>query len=266
MEAANLPEQRIARFKSCGSNAWVLQGNHDHTAYRIVADYCHDRWCIPCCRARSLDLQRAIGQFAGRQKLRFLTLTLRHSQTPLADQLRRLWTAFRKLRAYKAFRAKVSGGLAFLEVKWQPLAKRWHPHLHVLIAGAYFPQADIATLWLRATGDSHVVDIRAVSDLPEAARYVAKYASKAWDHGVLADPDALSEALRSLHGKRLWFSWGKCKVTIRELHADNADWQPVCRLCDLLNAAKRGEPAAQQLLKRLDRSPPCSQDNLGPSP
>lgn len=39
-------------------------------------------------------------------------------------------------------------------------------HVHVLVYGHYWPQADLSARWHRITGDSHVVDIRAVKLSP----------------------------------------------------------------------------------------------------
>jgi hypothetical protein len=263
MIAAGLPEQRIDRFRRCGSGAWVLRSHDRPDVFRIVADYCHDRWCVPCCTARARDLQRAAVHALELSRPRFLTLTLKHSQQPLAVQVTKIWKSFRKLRGYKDFRWRVNGGIAFLEIKWQPVAKRWHPHLHVLVTGSYFPQGDLSRLWLKATGDSHVVDIRAVANLRLAAGYVAKYAAKAWDWGVLSDPDALSEALHALHGRRLYLQFGDCKFDPDPGYDPTETWDSVCRLADLIDAASHGQERACAILTALARSNPCPKQTPG---
>lgn len=254
LQAAGIGQDRLDRFAACGSQAWVLRNAHDHGRFRLIANYCHDRWCVPCCNARARDIREAVVTIAGKRRLRLLTLTLKHTQTPLAQQLTHLWKSFRRLRGYKAWRSRVAGGVAMLEVRWQPVTRRWHPHLHVLLDGTYIPHGDLRALWLKSTGTSHVVDIRAVRGTAHAAGYVAKYATKAWDHDLLSDPDALAEAIRSLGGRRLWLSWGTLKLRIRDLPPDTDTWETVARLATLIDAAAHSQDYAIAILEQLRRT------------
>lgn len=51
-------------------------------------------------------------------------------------------------------------------------------HAHAIVYGPYIPQKKLSQSWLKLTGDSFIVDIRAVRSPKKAARYVLKYISK----------------------------------------------------------------------------------------
>jgi len=60
---------------------------------------------------------------------------------------------------------------------WEVTKAGW-PHLHVVARGPYIPQRWLSHHWQQLTG-APIVDIRAVRGSRDAARYVAKYLTKA---------------------------------------------------------------------------------------
>lgn len=206
MRRCHEPERRLSAFADCGSSAW---GHWCEGEPVVTCNHCHDRLCQPCQVARRARLVEAIMfQVAGASdRIRFLTFTLKHNDTPLADQLDRLYLAFRTLRRRPLWRTQVTGGALFLEVK---VGKdgRYHPHLHVLAEGGWLDQKALSADWHAVTGDSYIVDVRRVDDPRSRASYVSKYATKPADSSIIRVPDKLDEFILAIKGRRLYQPFG----------------------------------------------------------
>jgi hypothetical protein len=240
---------KLDAFCNCGSAAWV-QHSRKADRFRIAANFCHHRLCDPCARARANNIARNVAAHIGQKKVRFITLTIRHNRNPLRDQIDRLYKCFAQLRRRNAWLAHVEGGAAFLEVKWKPESKQWHPHLHCIVEGAYFPQRDLARDWYAVTGDSFIVDVRDIHEPKEAAAYCAKYATKGVDNAVFEHADALDEYGLAIRGRRLCATFGSWRgLKLESLPEDPGDWRNVCSLDELMEALKDAEPWAIALWK-----------------
>lgn len=163
---------------------------------------------MPCARDRSSVIRQNLKRLLPKSRLRFLTLTLRSEGQPLTDLLDKLLKSFKRLRSRAFWRERVTAGLAVLEVKYIPETKRWHPHLHVLLAGKYLPQPMIKQAWLEITGDSYIVHIVPVNNKNAQIRYVTKYVTKPLDSIVVGQPALLAEAVDALHGRKLLHTFG----------------------------------------------------------
>ena len=105
------------------------------------------------------------------------------------------------------------------------------------------------------TGDSFVVDVRAVSDVRGGASYVAKYAAKGWSREVSADHDSLIECMTALRGRRLISCVGSWRgIDKRDATADVDDWTRVGRLDEVIESAGRQEAWAVGVLRSLNAS------------
>lgn len=165
------------RLSGCRSNAWFARNKADGIV-KILAKSCHVRFCPLCGKSRRYAIERNTTRWLKACKFpKMLTLTLKHSDESLWDLLRRLYTAFKALRRLKLWKSTVTGGIWFFELTLNA-REEWHPHLHVLIEGKYLPHRALCRAWEQETGDSYIVDIRAVKDDASAAEYVAKYAVK----------------------------------------------------------------------------------------
>jgi len=147
------------------------------------------------------------------REVRFVTLTLRHSRTPLEDQLDRLYRSFNVLRRRKFWLAHVDGGAAFCETKVSEKDGLWHPHLHLVVVGSYMDQRTLSQEWLAVTGDSSVVDISRVRDEKTVGFYITKYVSKPLDSSLFTDESLLQEAIVALSGRRLCMTFGSWRGT-----------------------------------------------------
>jgi hypothetical protein len=193
-------------------------------------------------------------QLRAKGRYRFVTLTLKHSRIPLADQIRRLYASFKKLRTKPLWKRTTEGGCLILEVKWElpdadSLRGGWHVHLHAIVEGNWIAQRELSAAWLEATGDSTIVDIRPVSSAQNAAHYLTKYVTKSVDHQVWSDVSAAQEWVLASKGVRCCATFGSWRGFRLLAHPQTAtDWIAVCKLETLIARAQAGEVAAQQLL------------------
>lgn len=191
----------------CRKYAWFAR--HKETGQvKVEANSCRLRWCPVCAEAKQLRIRQEVSKWLKSfQKPRFVTLTLSHSSLSLAVQIKHLYKAFRLLRTHKQIAKKIRGGVWFFQVKLGKKDGCWHPHLHVLVDSNYINQKELSLEWLVSTGNSYIVDIRAVKDPGKVADYVSRYCAK---------PCRLSDFERAnrieiatvLHGKRLCGCFG----------------------------------------------------------
>jgi hypothetical protein len=250
------PNARIERFVHCGAGL-ALQVNADGTEMRWVCDRCKDRMCVVCCGERSAAFAERLAQHIAGKITRFITLTLRHSNTPLAAQLDRLYRCFSVLRRRKDFRDVFAGGAAFAEVKLSRDRAMWHPHLHIITEGRYVDQLELSRAWHEITGDSSIVDIRRVNEPGDAARYVCKYVTKPADGTIFGDTDRIDEFICAVGGRRLCLTFGRWRGF--KLDADPQDaakWITVGTVSDLRGRANDGDVDAIRYLEACARKWP----------
>ena len=213
LERTHQSHSRILAFNTCGSSYWVLRSCKEPNKFKFAVDRCHDRLCVPCQRARATRIVANLTQHLNAGPYRLITLTLKHRDATLSHELDRLYAAFRRIRQTAAWKKRVTGGIAFLEVNRNRNTHRWHVHFHVIAEGKYFGVGPLSYLWHRSTGDSTNVDIRLIRNTDHAARYVTKYATKATDVNALADEHAFDEYVTATAGRRLivpfgtWTKW-----------------------------------------------------------
>lgn len=252
------PLRRQEAFASCGDSFWILRDRRDPRHFRLAADFCHDRFCVPCARARAALLRRNLESRLTSPPYRFLTLTLRATPEPLSDTITRLYRCFRRLRTRALWRERVSGGCAFLELTRNAATSLWHPHLHVILEGAYLPQPALAHLWLQVTGDSSIVDIRFIRSSSSAIHYVAGYVSKTLPSSVLRDPDSLKTAILALKGRRLLLTFGTWARWRLLKDPDATSWDLCFHLAELRLKRLDGDPVAVAVSAYLSSLPPTA--------
>jgi hypothetical protein len=254
---AGEPPNVVERFCKCGSNAWVMQSRDNPQRLKLSAFHCKHRLCLQC----QHELRRVVAANLlarlDRRKVRFLTLTLRHAaaapgtdEPSLSDNINRLYDSFAKLRRTSSWKHHVVGGVSFLEVK--RTSQGWHPHLHILFDGKYFPQRELSNLWLRCTGDSYIVDIR---DIPgsDSIRYITKYCTKV---SPFMSEEQLVQIVHSLRSRRTFSTfgtWSHWKLSTPP--KTDEVWIYLYPLHDVLAAADRGETWATQILAQLNHRP-----------
>lgn len=256
LETANTSWRSLRRFDLCGSDPWVAVDPNDPTRFRLLANNCHSRWCIPCARQRAALISANLRAQVENRPHRFLTLTLKASLAPLADQLDRLYAAFRKLRTTKLWKRTVRGGACVLEVKAPWHRTGWHPHLHIIFDGKYLPQNAVSAEWWRITGDSFIVDVRYLPNNEHVARYVTKYVAKPYSRTVINRPERLVELITALRSRRLVLTFGSWRGFRLTENTDKTEWNALCPLQVLLERVDNGDDAADLVLSQLLRCEP----------
>lgn len=245
------PSARISNFKDCGSQAYVLRNIENPKVYRVAGSACHDRFCLPCGNDRAHAIaMNVIDQIDGKT-IRFLTLTLRATAEPLEFLLDKLYASFQALRRRAFWKKRVTGGVAFLEVKWTVKTQHWHPHFHILIEGQFMPFQKLRALWHEITEDSFIIDIKLVRDARHAAEYVTKYASKPFNSTFVNRSDRLDEAMIALHGRKLAVTFGSWRGVILAAVVSEGTWESVASLDTIITRAAHGEAEALAIMRSL---------------
>ena len=97
-------------------------------------------------------------------------------------------------------KARGCGGIAVLE-----FGKNLSIHTHILVYGPYYLQSYLSKRWHQITGDSFIVDIRAITDCVKASYYLTKYLSKSPRYNNL---ESYARYLQALKGVRRLHRYG----------------------------------------------------------
>ena len=253
-EALARTDQATSRrdeFEACGLYAFVLRSIDDPDKYRIAGSCCRDRFCIPCATERSCIIAANVVEIIGTHEVRFLTLTIKTHAEPLTDQLDKLYRSFQALRRRRLWSRHVTGGVAFLELKWSDSGQRWHPHLHCLIEGTWIDKKELQRCWREITGDSFVVDIRLPKSATSVTRYVTKYASKPINTTYANRPELLDEAIIALAGRKLCVTFGRWRGKLLTATPDEGSWERIGSLEHFISFAADGNQEAIDILACL---------------
>jgi len=220
--------RRAASFHECRSSAWFVRHKLTHEV-RVASQRCNLRWCPLCIKTKRFVMKSSVIPWVKKvRKPKFLTLTLKHSADPLADQLDRIYDCLKKLRKSVLWKKHIKGGLWFFQVTLSDKTNQWHPHIHIICEGAYLPHQQIKAKWLEITKDSNIIDIRAVRDAKKTAEYVARYATAPADLTTLKMEEA-KEVFRALKGRRMCgtFGTGKDIQLVPKKCPEADDWEYV---------------------------------------
>ena len=201
---------------------------------------CGFKLCMFYQQKASSKKRRKIEKLVGvMKKPRFATFTVKHGrEDSLQATLGKLNKGWQKLLRRKEWKHHVDGGVSSLEVTWHQ-DNGWHPHLHVVFDGVYFPQKKLRALWHEVTGDSYVVDVRAVDEgvISEMSKYLSKPSSLLYEferHGKQylmktddqGEPVPLpfetqkgitKEFIETMHRRRTLKVFGNLKGKLKEL-------------------------------------------------
>jgi len=254
-------------FENCGADC-IVEFSELEQRYRKRASYCHSRHCQPCMRSKAARIRMNLSKVIRDNRpnrYRFFTFTLKHDDTPLRDQIQRLYRCFTKLRRDRLWKDTQVGGAFMLEV--HHTGKHWHPHLHVIGEGDFIPRQQLINLWHRVTENSFIVDVRAINNTDGASRYVTKYITKPADENIINDRDKAQEYFNAIRGVRTCSTYGKWRgVKLSERQTDADDWKAICKLDTLVKRAEDGDKHSQIILSILagnarDNSPKAKSDD-----
>jgi hypothetical protein len=180
---------------------------------------------------------------------RQLVLTIRSTGEPLKKMIADLLKWFRLLRRTPEWTEKVKGGVYVVEVSLNSTTGLWHPHLHVLYGGMYWPQRRISELWASVTGNSAVVYINAASD--RHCKYLATYVG---DPGKLKlnTPEQVCEYESATHALRMIQAFGDLHgVPLDDKDSVNPPAREAIPLYRLVSASRGGHLGARRMLEVL---------------
>lgn len=246
---------RVAQLLDCHTLAYFAR--HKETGkVKIISRKCGLRWCPPCQKAKQAYITHVVAEWLKMFKHpKILTLTIKHQDDPLGEQISNLYKCFQNLKKRKFFKSRVTGGIWFFQIKRSKTDGLYHPHIHCLITGLFVPREQLSKLWLSITGDSPVVDIRAVKDPDTAVRHVARYASAPCDLSNLSTTE-ITDIIKSLHGRRIVGTWGLAKsISLTPKPTEEADvWESVGTFRTVIELADSDANAKQILMAwKLDR-------------
>lgn len=232
-------------LENCGTVSWLARSSCGDLLF--CRNGCNLRWC-PKCRWKSARNQiHRIKSMTGH--LRVMMLSIRSSDETLGDQIKHLKKSFRRLRQMRNWKKYVTYGCGAVEVTFNNKTNQWHPHLHIIWNGSYFPQRLLSKMWCKATSGSTYVFLQKLSG-KGAMDYVAKYLTKCPPVKKWRDPEKRAAEIVGLVGVQLFISFGNWKnVKIEEVKKDKIEL--ICPTNRLVQCYKRGEPWAINLLVEI---------------
>lgn len=256
---------RVKAFNECCNNIEIFQNVEKLEEFGKKCNRCHDRLCLPCAHLKSMKIQEALSRLIADRVPLFITLTLSRCTGDLTPHIDRLYKGFKALRNHPVWTDSIEGGAAFLEVKWNDQANRWHPHLHIIAHGKYISQGHLSQAWQSITNDAYICDVRRPENVDITLRYVTKYASKPFDTSIIYDQEKLMHMVLAIRSRRLCLTFGTWYGTpltsVEDQEVLDEDWmrdpnrcRRFCGLHEIWHANEAGDPAAAVLLKMLGLS------------
>jgi len=254
MYAAGCSGSSISSFRNCGQDMLAIQLIETPGTYRVVRVTCKSRWCERCTLVRSATIRKNLESAMKDQIVRMITLTQRHTDRPLKEQLAELIQAFRRLRTRANWRRCVVGGAFFVELTRNHETHTWHPHVHVVAIGNYYDHADLKKDWLSASGNS-IVHITLVRDKSAIGKYVTKYLTKPIDDSKWTSDLELTEAIDALRSKRTVGTFGDWTTKKLLAKPDHPPARLIGWIAGLRIKASEGDKLAQKLVEVADSLP-----------
>jgi len=159
---------------------------------------------------------------------KLLTVTLKHTQNPLDEQIDFLYKSFAKLRNRKICKDAIRGGIWFFQITYNQKTGEWHPHIHALLDSGYMLHAKLVSAWHDITTDSHIVHIRAVHNPEKTLSHNARYAAR--PSSLLKIPKSLwKELYYAFDKRRICGTWGTArKISLRPSKPeDSKKWHDI---------------------------------------
>jgi len=228
MVDGDLSEKYTTRLLDCRSSAWFVR-HEDTGRVRIAAKQCRLRWCYHCSESRQQFITQAILPWYSKVKSpKLLTVTLRHNDKPLPEQIDFLYRSFAKFRNRKLLKDAIRGGIWFFQITYNQKSQQWHPHIHALLDADYMLHAELMTIWSKITDGSTIVHIRAVHDPAKTLSHNARYAAR--PSALIKIPESLwPELHEAFEHRKICGSWGSAKlISFKPSKPEDADkWHDI---------------------------------------
>jgi len=248
---------RSHSLHTCRTLAWFCR-NVKTGKVKILSSSCKLRWCPMCSSTRRWFLTKQVPPWVkGAVQPKFLTLTLKHTEDSIHDQIEHLYNSFKKFRKLDLLKRNIRGGIWFFQIHKSTEDDLWHPHLHCVIDSPWIDKYEISTAWELVTKTSKIINIKEVKDADSVSEYVARYAARPSILANLAQSERV-ELIRSLHGRRLVGTWGTARtISLRPSKPlDSSDWAKVGSYEKVVWTAKTC-PKARAILKAYKDDSEC---------
>lgn len=252
--------KRVRRLELCGAHATVWHSPSTDTV-AVRAYHCGMRCCPRCRETHSAKTREKLNRFLALvppHRLSMITFTLQHSDTPLSEQMDRLYASFKELRKSKIWQKAKPRGYSVLEICRSTDGLRWHPHLHLLANTPYILDDNLRAEWLRITGDSYIVDIRRVNSASRDRHrdYLCGYLTKPATADIIMHDEILTEWIDALLHRHVLISFGRPTLADKPPPPeDPQDWSLIGSLGGLLASFARNDSRAAHWLARIGRGP-----------
>ncbi len=225
--AVGLGEVELAdKIERCHSRLSVLTcGRH---IARIIPNFtCEFRLCPDCGRRRSRRLQNkylpAMRAFMLHRKVTpvHLVLTQTHKKENRKQSAKRIKDSFTRLQRRGFWNQHFKGGTWSLEFTKDKNGLH-HTHLHIIgFRRKFFDIELLRVEWLTATGDSHVLHLKPITDIAAGLQEVVKYVSKPLDIRRFGAED-LKEFL-GLKNMRMFGTFGEFRNFCKDFEPSDND-------------------------------------------
>ena len=216
------------RLSECRSRAWFIR-HKDTGKVRVAAKQCRLRWCYHCSESRQQFITQAVTPWWTAARMpKLLTVTIKHSDLPLPEQIDFLYKSFSKFRNRKFLKSRIRGGVWFFQVTYNQRDKQWHPHLHALIDSSYLDHNQLIVLWHKITKTSNIVHIRAVHNPEATLAHNARYEAR--PSALIKIPEDLwLDMYEAFDGRRICGTWGTAKeISLRPSKPEDASaWEDI---------------------------------------
>ena len=252
--------KRVKRLELCGAHATVWHSPSTDTV-AVRAYHCGMRCCPRCRETHSAQTREKLDRFLAlvpTHRLSMVTLTMLQNDSPLSEQIDRMYKCFKELRKSDLWQNARPRGYCVLEICRSTDGLRWHPHLHLLANTPYILDDLLKAEWFKITGDSYIVDIRRVNSKARDRHrdYLCGYLTKPATAEILMHDDILTEWIDALLHRHVLISFGRPKLADKPpAPEDPQDWCLIGSLGGLLEAFARDDPQAAHWLARIGRGP-----------
>lgn len=206
------------RQASCGTGASI---GLDMKVRRpkLFPRACHERGCPFCSKGMAAKrTAKFLIAVLSMSNPWLMTLTVKHLDIPLSDQVTEMERCWQQLLRSKFFKKYLAGGIRRLEIKVSEKDLLWHVHLHIIFDALGFPAAgDLESLkaikaelrkeWRKVTAGSYIVDLEPVDDVEGSVAKLLRYISKP-EKILMWTPAQIREYFAAVHNKRAMQCFG----------------------------------------------------------
>lgn len=265
------PARLASRINLCGSSILMLRSTEFENSTLAIPARCNSVACPHCARLisqeRAMSVLEVLQNHKNPQNLRMMTLTVQNCpRNGLKNAVSALHGAFKTFRDTKGrahWKRYVDGYIWNLEVSFNHKNSSWHPHIHLIYDGKFWPEKELKQAWVCAqrahgfqasekypgvwlerlyfkdsTGRKRPVETQ--DELYGAAREVSKYNLKPLEAGQMKHADTV-ELLEALFNVRRFGACGTLEIDLEKKRESAIRKEMGITFWELLGGFDQGE-------------------------